>query len=225
MVTVTDPETTRSMAPAGETLRNVDWATYCKLRDDPANDHLRMTYLDGDLTIQHGRPVLRPDSHRIMNMIVAVARAWRVRFHHSGNVTLFVGDGLETGTVGPHSFEGMYFGENIKRVRGKKVTDLAFDPPPDLALEIDNTTNSEAHLPTYARIGVPEVWRFDAVERTLWFGVLVGDHYEEAGRSLSLPRLTPSLVLEALAARSQEPDDIDWFDWLYRWARTLPEAA
>jgi Uma2 family endonuclease len=223
MATATAPATSRSTALAGETLHNVDWATYCKLRDDPANDHLRMTYLDGDLTIESGRPVHLIDSHRIMVIIVAVARAWRVRFHHSGDMTLFEGDDLAARGVRLPSFEGMYFGDNIKRVRGKKVTDLEVDPPPSLVLEVDKTKSSKTALPTYARIGVPEVWRFDAVDRTLRFYRLAGDHFEEVVRSLGLPRLTPSLVLEALAARAQEPDDIDWFDWLDRWARTLPE--
>jgi hypothetical protein len=36
--------------------------------------------------------------------------------------------------------------------------------------------------------------------------------------------LTPALVVQALEARMQEPDDIDWLDWLDRWARALPEA-
>ena len=45
--------TTTSTPPDfdGLTLHQVEWETYCKLRDDPSNDHLRMTYLDGSLTI------------------------------------------------------------------------------------------------------------------------------------------------------------------------------
>jgi Uma2 family endonuclease len=79
--------------------------------------------------------------------------------------------------------------------------------------------SSEAALPTYARIGVPEVWRFDVTEGTLWVGRLIGDHYEEINRSLSLPRLTPTLVLEALETRIRGFDDTDWLDG---WVRTLP---
>ena len=41
----------------GQTLRDVEWEAYCKLRDDPSNDHLRMTYLDGTLTIMSPDPI------------------------------------------------------------------------------------------------------------------------------------------------------------------------
>ncbi len=119
---------------------------------------------------------------------------------------------------------GFYLGDNATRIRTKTVLDLSIDPPPNLALEVENTTSSEVSLPTYARIGVPEVWRFDAVDRTIWFGRLAGDHYEEVGRSINLPRLTPTLALEALEARMQVADDTDWLDWLDQWARALPEA-
>ena len=220
MATATTP---RSAILAGETLRNVDWATYCKFRDDPANDHLRMTYLDGDLTIVSPHLIHDFESRRIMIVVMAVARAWRIRCMVVGTTTLRKEGRAPLQGAGKEPDEGFFLGDDVARIRGKTVLDLAIDPPPTLALEVDNTGNSEAALPTYARIGVPEVWRFDATEQTLWFGRLDGDHYMEVDRSLSLPRLTPPLVLQALEARRQEPDDTDWLDWLDRWARALPE--
>jgi Uma2 family endonuclease len=217
--------TARSTAPAGETLRNVEWATYCKFRDDPANDHLRMTYLDGVLTIVSPHLVHDYDSRRIMVVVLAVARAYRIRCMVVGTTTLRrEGRGPLQG-AGKEPDEGFFLGDDVARVRGKTVLDLAIDPPPTLALEVDNTVSSEPALATYARIGVPEVWRFDVTEGTLWFGRLIGDHYEEVDRSLSLPRLTPALVLEALEARMREPDDTAWLDWLDGWVRTLPETV
>jgi Uma2 family endonuclease len=221
MATVTP---TRSTVPAVPTVRNVEWTTYCKFRDDPANQHLRMTYLDGDLTIVSPQLVHDFDSRAILLVVIAVARAYRIRFLPVGTTTLRKeGRGPLQG-AGKEPDEGFYLGEDVARIRGKTDLDLAIDPPLNLALEVDNTGDSEAALPTYARIGVPEVWRFDAVDRSIWFGRLVGDHYEEIGRSLGLPRLTPTLVIEALEARMQEPDYVDWLDWLDRWARALPEA-
>jgi Uma2 family endonuclease len=221
MATVT---ATRSTAPAGETLHNVEWATYCKLRDDPANDHLRMTYLDGDLTIVSPQPAHEISSWGIMTVVLIAAKVWRIRFLSVGTTTLRKEGRTQLRGSGKEPDVGFYLGHSATRMRTKTELDLSIDPPPDLALEVDNTTSSEAALPTYARIGVPEVWRFNAVDRTLWFGRLVEDHYEEVDRSVSLPRLTPTLVLEALEARLQEPDDTDWLDWLDRWARALPEA-
>jgi Uma2 family endonuclease len=223
MATATASANTRSTVLAGETLHNVDWATYCKFRDDPANDHLRMTYLDGDFTIMSPQMVHEIDSRGLLYVVTAVARAYRIRFLPVGTTTLRKEGQAPVHGGGKEPDEGFYLGDDVARIQGKTDLDLAIDPPPNLALEVDNSNNSEAALPTYARIGVPEVWRFDAVDRTLWFGRLVGDHYEEIGRSIGLPRLTPKLVIEALDARIQEPDYTDWLDWLDRWARTLPE--
>ncbi len=105
-----------------------------------------------------------------------------------------------------------------------KVLDLANDPPPDVAIEVDNTRNSKRALLIYARLGVPEVWRYDARGHSLWFGRLAGDHCESADRSLALPRLTPALVLQALDVFDEgEMDENAWFEWLKGWARDLPE--
>jgi Uma2 family endonuclease len=215
--------TTRSTDIPGETLHNVDWDTYCKLRDDPANDHLRMNYLDGDLTIMSPHIAHDFNSRLILMVVMAVARAWRVRFMAVGTTTLRKKGRAPLRGAGKEPDEGFFLGDDVARMRGKTVLDLSIDPPPTLAIEVDNTVNSEAALPTYARIGVPEVWRFDVIEQTLWFGKLDGDHYVEIARSLSFPRLTRALVVQALEARMRELDDIDWLDWLDRWARALPE--
>jgi Uma2 family endonuclease len=164
------------------------------------------------------------DSRGLLFIVTAVARACRIRFVPVGTTTLRKEGQAPLQGGGKEPDEGFYLGDDIARIRGKTILDLSIDPPPNLALEVDNSANSEAALPTYARIGVPEVWRFDAVDRTLWFGRLVEDHYEEVGRSIGLPRLTPKLVIEALDARLEHPDYTDWLDWLDRWARALPEA-
>jgi Uma2 family endonuclease len=214
----------RSTLPRGGTLHNVDWETYCKLRDDPANYHVRMTYLDGDLTIVSPQLIHGFESRRILMVVTAVARAWRVRFMPVGATTLRKkGRGPLKG-AGKEPDEGFFLGDDVARMRGKRELDLTIDPPPTLTIEVDNTASSEAALPTYARIGVPEVWRDDVTEQSLWFGKHDGDRYVEVGRSLSFPRLTPARVVQALEARMQEPDDIDWLDWLDLWARALPEA-
>jgi Uma2 family endonuclease len=215
----------RPTTDIGETLHNVDWEIYCKLRDDPANDHLRMTYLDGDLTIVSPHMVHDIDARGILFIVVAVARAYRIKFLPVGTTTLRKkGQGPLQG-AGKEPDEGFFLGDPVTRIRLKTELDLSVDPPPNLALEVDNTGNSESALPAYARIGVPEVWRFNVTDQSIWFGQLVEDHYEEIDRSIGLPRLTPARVSEALDARRQADDDLDWLDWLDRWARELPKPG
>jgi Uma2 family endonuclease len=109
-------------------------------------------------------------------------------------------------------------------MRSKESIMLEVDPPPDLAIEIDNKSDSSKALALYARIGVPEVWRYKARTKILWFGRLVGDQYETIEHSLNLPRLTPAQVLLALE-RMNEIGDIAAKPWLRDWARGLPEPA
>ncbi len=39
------------LAEPGTVLRGISWKTYCRLRDNEHNYHVRMTYLDGTLIL------------------------------------------------------------------------------------------------------------------------------------------------------------------------------
>lgn len=60
--------------------------------------------------------------------------------------------------------------------------------------------SSAGKLPIYAKLGVPEVWRYRTKGPTLVFvGLNDRGTYDPLERSRSLPMLTPARVLEALA--------------------------
>ena len=107
-------------------------------------------------------------------------------------------------------------------MRNKDSIILEVDPQPDLAIEIDNKSDSFKALALYARIGVPEVWRYKARKKILWFGRLVGDRYETIEHGLNLPRLTPARVLIALD-KMNEIGETAASPWLREWTRGLPE--
>jgi Uma2 family endonuclease len=207
----------------GQTLRDVEWEEYCRLRDDPANDHLRMTYLDGTQTITSPQARHDRSSRSLLYLVTAVARAWRIRFLAVGTTTLRRKGRARLKGAGKEPDDGFYFGEDVAKVEEVDDLDLTIHPPPNLAIEVDNTVDSKSALPIYARIRVPEVWVYKVRHHTLWFGRLVGDEYQEIDRSQGLPRLTPTLVLQALDVRSGGMDNLDWLDWLDAWARTLPD--
>ncbi len=54
-----------------------------------------------------------------------------------------------------------FYISNELAVRGKDFIDLSVDPPPDLAIEIENTRSAIDKLAIYSGLGVREVWRFD----------------------------------------------------------------
>jgi Uma2 family endonuclease len=205
------------------TMQNVDWETYCALRDDESNNHLRMTYLDGNLTIMS--PQYRHDgnSRRFFLLIAAVAGVWEIDFMPIGTTTLRRKGRAPKKGAGKEADEGFYLGVDEAKVRDNTEIDLAIDPPPTLAIEVDNLADSDDALPADARIGVPEVWIYKAREQKLWFGRLVEDAYVEVNRSVAHPRLTPERVLQALEARAGKGDRL-WVKWLEEWAGTLPDV-
>jgi len=218
MATAADPVLSR-VAIEPVVLFDVAWETYCRLRDPESNNSIRMTYLDGTLTLMS--PALRHDNgSRLLLLVVAtVAEASGIEFEPTGTTTLRV-EG-----VGKEPDEGFYLGDAAVQIRDNEEINLRVDPPPTLAIEVDHTGDSSLALTTYARIGVPEVWVFKPSGPSLWFGRLVGFGYEPIGRSVVLPRLTSSLVLEALAARTQgKTGTLAWMTWLREWASALPEV-
>ena len=206
-------------------LRDVPWDLYCQLRDLEANSPVRMTYLDGALTLMS--PALRHDQGaRFLFLIVAaVAEASQIEFEPTGTTTLRLEGGLEREGAGKEPDEGFYLGAAAVQIRDNATINLRVDPAPSLAIEVDHTGDSAPALATYARIGVPEVWVYRPAGPSVWFGRLADSGYEPIDRSLALPRLTPILVLEALAARTAGGmGTLAWTGWLRAWAAALPEV-
>ena len=219
----TDIRPPRADEAEGTVLRGIAWATYLRLRDNPHNYRTRMSYLDGTLILMSPEYIHDHRNRRLALVVDMVAWVHRIPHQGTGTTTLRRKEpGPRKGT-GKEPDYGFYFNDNDLRMRDKEDIDLDVDPPPDLAIEVDNKADSSKALKLYARLGVPEVWRYKTKTRKLWFGRLSGDHYERIERSLNLPRLTPALVLEALEAAGRL-GELEWKDWLLAWARDLPEA-
>ena len=197
-------------------LADVSWETYCQLRDVEENNPVRMLYLMS--------PEIAHESPRILlgQLVRAVAMILNIGLREIGSTTLRRRGQAKQG-AGKEPDTAFYLGEDEARMRRAQSLDLANDPPPSLAIEVDNTRNSVTALAVYARLGVPELWRYSTSSRSVWIGRLAGDDYQEVARSVALPLLTPTLVVEALDR--YEVGDLDesaWFEWIKAWARTLP---
>jgi Uma2 family endonuclease len=206
-------------------LEEIDWKTYLALRDNPANDGVRMTFLDGTLYLMSPEIVHESDNQRLGLLIRMVVKSLGWETRGIGSTTLRRAPrrvGKRGAAKKPDC--AFYLGENELRMRGQKTLDLTVDPPPDLAIEIDNKADSSAARPVYARLGVPEVWRYAPNEDpALEFLRLIGKTYEEIDRSICLPILTPALVLDGLSmADSPDVGEIAWMDLIVAWARGLP---
>jgi Uma2 family endonuclease len=218
----TDIRTTRAAAQ-GTVLQGIAWKTYLRLRDNPHNYHTRMSYLDGTLILMSPEYIHDHNDRRLAMVVDMVA--WVHRIPHQGTASTTLrrkGDRPRKGS-GKEPDYGFYFRDNDLRMRHKEQIDLDVDPPPDLAIEVDHKADSSRALKLYARLGVPELWRYKPKTKTLWFGRLAGVAYESIDRSFNLPRLTPALVVRALE-EADRLGELEWKDWLLAWARDLPEA-
>ncbi len=220
---IRETETAEAEA-SGMTLRGISWKTYLKLRDNPKNCHIRMSYLDGELILMSPQFAHEGAADLLGLLVRGVTSGLGLTVKGIRTTTLRKGTSPGKGS-GKEPDNAFYFGENERRMRKMTSLDLEVDPPPDLAIEVDHKADSKRALKLYARLGVPEVWRYDVVNRTLWFGRLDGTGYVEVERSVALPRLTPTLVLHALEVFDQgEMDENAWFEWIKAWAGDLPEA-
>lgn len=208
-------------------LHDVSWDTYCRLNDEESNYSIRMTYLDGDLALMS--PLFRHDgnSQLLGQLVRAEMTVMGLELRAIGSTTLRreAKPGRKRG-AGKEADCAFYLGESERRIRGREELDLSVDPPPDLAIEIENTNELVATaMAVYARLGVPEVWRFRVAERSISINRLDGTTYREVDRSVALPKLTPVLILEALdRLEVGDFEELGWFEWLKAWAQTLPES-
>ena len=98
--------------------------------------------------------------------------------------------------------DNCFYIQNLPAIRGRLDIDLNSDPPPDLVLEIDITSKSLDRLPIYARLGVPEVWRYENTQ--LWLYQLVNEMYVETQASLAFSEFPvksiPDFIRQNLAS-------------------------
>jgi Uma2 family endonuclease len=192
-------------------LRNVPWEVYSFLRGDDANGHIRMSYFKGTLELMSPRYRHERSTSRLGQLVMTIAEVMDIPCTESRSTT-FRREEEEAGKEADTSF----YIANEERIRDKDEIDLAIDPPPDLAIEVDDLGDSRTKLPIYAALRVPEVWRCDAKASVVWFGRLqVDGTYASLDRSECLPMLTPDRVLEALALCRGLPES--------RWRRVLRE--
>ncbi|HVA46141.1 MAG TPA: Uma2 family endonuclease [Pirellulales bacterium] len=142
-------------------LSNIDWQTYLTLRDNDDNRNVRMTYDRGILEIMSPSKRHERVGYLLGRFIDEWTDAFSIRVQACRSMTFHRQDeerGLEP--------DNCYYLERVEQVLDREEIDLACDPPPDLAIEVDVKSGSRGRLPIYASLGVPEVWRWwnDGIE-------------------------------------------------------------
>jgi Uma2 family endonuclease len=206
-------------------LYGIDWEQYITINDAfPDRRGPRMIYIDGSLTIltlsrRHDWFVYYLDK-----IVTAIALGCGIEQEIAGSATFR----LETEKIGVEGDRTYYFGANAEIMSGPINIDLATQPPPDLAIEVELTHSAKKAIATYARMGVPEVWHYEARRGTLAFLILGQDgSYQPAPRSRSLPLIMPEDVVGQLRLAEESGSFSRWYTQLPEWVRTtiLPRAV
>ncbi len=174
-------ETVKSPAEQKVLLNNVSWETYERLLEDHESSSTpRFAFDRGMLEIMSPSPEHEKFNRRIAQLVLAVTEEMNLEAEDLGSTAFRL-------EVAERGFEpdSCFYIQNEEQVRGKDRIDLTVDPPPDLVIEVDITSPSINKLPIYARLRVPEVWRYDG--KKLEISKLESGNYVEARESLALP--------------------------------------
>jgi Uma2 family endonuclease len=193
-------------------LSNISWSTFMDLaRSDRAG--ARFAYDDGYLEIM---PIsLRHEriKKRMARMIEGAAVRIEAPIVGAGSTTLKIE--LKKRGIEP---DECYYLAHASALGDVDELDLAIDPPPDLAVEIDISRSSLDQLAIYADMGVPEVWIYDEEAIHVWI-LQPNGLYREESHSVAFPFLPLGEFLELLLQQPgiEEPEGWRAYEnWLRR---------
>ena len=93
-----------------------------------------------------------------------------------------------------------FYIQNETAVRGIDNLDFSIHPPPDLVVEIDNSSQSLNKFPIYVALQVPEIWRLRKKKLTLYWLDEAKKNYVEKGESLAFSGLPVQEIPQFIAA-------------------------
>lgn len=177
-------------------IHNVSWGEYEELLAELGEGYaVRVAYTEGELELMS--PLYRHEKYKdlINAMVRVLTMEMGLEMESAGSTTLKikrVRRGAEPDTC--------FYIQNAAHLIGREHIDLQFDPPPDIVFEVDVTSKSTSKMKTYARFGVPELWRYDG--KTFRIYELLGASYGERDTSLTFAFLHAS-DLKAFLERSK----------------------
>ncbi len=189
LITVDHLDVIATLPPGSRIIMpDVSWDEYERLLtqlDDKAR--FRLSYDHGRLEIMTLSP--RHEGFKVLftHLIAVLTQELDLDWISFGSTT-FKAKPSERGTEPDDCF----YIRNADQVAGKDEIDLATDPPPDLAIEVDITNPSLNKFPIYQSLGVTELWRHDGEK--VQFYRLTEDGYEVMENSDLFPFL-PAEVL------------------------------
>ncbi len=175
-------------------LHEVSWQEFEAILEELGEHRAaRLAYNQGTLEIRMPLPEHEVDKELIGDMVKILLEELEIDCECFGSTTFT----RETKRGGVEPDQCFYI-QNHEVMRGKRRIDLAVDPPPDLAIEIDVT--SKTQLDAYEVLQVPELWRYE--NNRLQINILEQGHYVASQSSPTFPGLPIIELITEFVAQS-----------------------
>ncbi len=166
--------------PAGGSVifRDVSWPQFEAILE-ALGDHrnTRIKYYNGQLEIMAPSPEHEINRLLVGDLVVVLLESQDRSFERYGSTTF-----KKPNLAGIEPDDCFYI-QNYKQMIGKTRMNLAIDPPPELAIEVDVT--SKTTLEIYEHLGVEEVWQLERGELKIHY--LTEQGYQESSESQIFP--------------------------------------
>jgi Uma2 family endonuclease len=176
-------------------VSGIDWKGYLAYSDGLGQQHVRVTYDQGELELMTLSFAHERDKSFLGRLVEALTEELAIDLASGGSMTCRQED-ME------RAFEPdeCFWIAHEEAVRVNKVIDFDRDPPPDLAIEVEISRSTMDRLRLYASLGVPELWRWDGKRLRV---VLLGPDgtYHDSDVSRAFPFLPVSELARFLTMR------------------------
>jgi Uma2 family endonuclease len=160
-------------------LHDVSWQTFeaiVEARGDYSST--RLAYYQGTLEIVSPLPKHEKAKVVIAQLLIILLDELDMNWEPLGSTT-FKNQKMSAG-IEP---DDCFYIQNHAAMIGRERIDLSVDPPPDLAIEVDDT--SKTQLSAYEALGVPEIWRYENYKLKIY--LLQNGEYLESPTSPTFP--------------------------------------
>lgn len=189
---------------ASVTFQDVSWDEYEELLEQVGEaPGLRISYDNGSLSVMTISVEHEKYSEFIKSLVASLRVRLRLNILAFGSATM-----RKPKRSAGHEPDSSFYVQSAALIGNRIDVDFEKDPPPDIVVEIDVHHDSRSRFRMYARLGVPEIWRYDGHEMTIYHletqALESNARYIEHETSAALPMLTAQLLSEMLERMRNE---------------------
>jgi len=192
----------------------LDWDGYEKLLEIFGDDGPRISYLDGMIELMSPGPIHEQVSVILGRMVSDMIVELNIPSKEQRSTTFRRRDlnrGLEP--------DDCFYLTSVALLRGQDLKTMDPLPPPDLAIEVEDTAPLLDKLAIYAGLGVPEIWRYNKDGLTI-LSLGADRQYLPVAQSRAFPFL-PMDDFRRLLATYDPDNETAWFRAYRTWVREV----